>query len=260
MQQQEISTHTIDNLQVIVCETNQVLGQAAAEEAALVIREAIRQKGSANIILATGNSQLTFLAALAVQPDIEWSRVRIFHLDEYVDLDLNHPASFSRYLHKNIVDRVNPQAFYPIIDDRNASTDDLCKRYRQLLMDFPADLCALGIGENGHLAFNDPPDADFDDDELVKVVELKQTSRQQQVNEGHFDKISDVPTHAITLTIPALLAAKRLLVMVPERRKAEAVARALSGPISPECPASILRKISHAHLFLDRDSASLAGF
>ncbi len=257
MTQQKTGGCFIDKLQVSVYETNEALGKSAANEAAQVIKQAIHERGAANIILATGNSQLTFLASLAVHPDIHWSKVTVLHLDEYVDLDLNHPASFQRFLHTHIIERVGPQAFYAIRDHTNISPDQACRRYEQILQEHPADLCTLGIGENGHLAFNEPPDADFSDAQHVRVVHLNQASRQQQVNEGHFAHIADVPTHAITLTIPAIWKARRLLVMVPERRKAEAVTHTLGGPISPECPASILRQASHAHLFLDMHSASL---
>lgn len=247
---------TIDELQVSVYQTNEDLGQAAATEAADIMRQAIQEKGEANVIFATGNSQLTFLAALR-EMDVEWSKVNVFHMDEYVGIDPDHPASFPRFLRRHLVDHVQPKAFFPL-QIQNEELDQVCREYEALLRAHPADLCALGIGENGHLAFNDPPFADFDDPVWVKVVQLDERSRRQQVGEGHFASLEEVPTHAVTLTIPALLAAKRVLAIVPEARKAEAVHSALKGPITEDCPASILRKTPHAHLFLDVDSAALA--
>ncbi|MDH7487351.1 MAG: glucosamine-6-phosphate deaminase [Anaerolineae bacterium] len=248
-------TH-IEALRISVYQTNEEMGQAAAEEAAEIIRQAIAEKGTANVIFATGNSQLTFLAALR-QMEVDWPKVNVFHMDEYVGIDPHHPASFPNFLQRHLLDYVKPKAFYPVwapAEDSEAA----CREYEELLRAHPADLCAMGIGENGHIAFNDPPFADFDDPLWVKVVKLDERSRLQQVGEGHFASLDEVPTHAITLTIPALLSAKRILCIVPEARKAEAVHRALRGPITEECPASILRRASHAHLFLDRDSAARA--
>lgn len=244
-----------EDLPISIYQTNEEMGQAAAAEASEIMQRAIQEKGVANIIVATGNSQLTFLAALREMEQIDWSKVNVFHMDEYVGIDPEHPASFPRFLQRHFLDYVNPKAFYPVL----AQAEDLeatCKEYEGLLRAHPADLCALGIGENGHLAFNDPPFADFNDPVWVKVVKLDEVSRQQQVNEGHFASLQEVPTHAVTLTIPALLAAERVLAIVPEARKAEAVFRALEGPITTDCPASILRRTSHAHLFLDADSAA----
>jgi glucosamine-6-phosphate deaminase len=255
MNSQPLHETNFEDLTVSIYESNQEVGQAAAGEASEIIQRAIREKGQSNIILATGNSQLSFLAALREEKGIEWSKVNVFHMDEYVGIDPGHPASFPGFLHRHLVDQVRPKAFYPVsapVDGQEAA----CKAYEESLRAHPADLCALGIGENGHLAFNDPPFADFDDPVWVKVVKLDDLSRRQQVGEGHFASIQEVPTHAVTLTIPALLAARRVLAIVPERRKAEAVFQALNGPISPDCPASILRKTAHAHLFLDAESAA----
>lgn len=245
----------VQDLRVSVYRTNEELGQAAAEEAAGIIQGAIEERGEAHVILATGNSQLTFLAALRARQDIEWSKVHIFHMDEYVGIDAEHRASFPAFLRRHLVDHINPRAFYPL-QTQVGELDTICQEYEALLRAHPADLCALGIGENGHLAFNDPPFADFSDPVWVKVVRLDERSRQQQVGEGHFARIEEVPQHAVTLTIPALLAARWVLAIVPEARKAEAVQRALEGPISEACPASILRKTPHAHLFLDTHSAA----
>ncbi len=244
----------VEKLAISIFETNEQLGQAAAQDAAAAIRNAVESRGVANIILATGNSQLTFLTTLRQDPTIQWNKVNVFHMDEYIGLPPGHPASFPRFLKRHLLDYVTPQAFYPVPGDA-ADGAGACKEYEALLRAHPADLCALGYGENGHLAFNDPPYADFDDPVWVKIVKLDDRSRRQQVGEGHFKSLAEVPTHAMTLTIPALLAAKRVLAIVPEARKAEAVARALCGPIAEDCPGSILRQVAHARLFLDQDSA-----
>jgi len=255
MNPQPLYNLLFDQLPVSVYRSKQDLGQAAAEEAARITVQAIQLKGEANIILATGNSQLTFLAALRTA-EIDWSKVNIFHMDEYIGLDPAHPASFPLFLRHHIVNHIEPKAFFPIPPSTTQSAEKVCKDYDELLHAHPADLCALGIGENGHLAFNDPPFARFKDPLWVKIVELSDVSRRQQVGEGHFTKIDEVPTHSITLTIPALLAAKYVLVLVPEGRKADAVFCSLNGPVTEDCPGSILRKIPYAHLFLDTDSAA----
>jgi glucosamine-6-phosphate deaminase len=245
----------IDQLPIAIYATNEELGRAAAAEAADVIRSAIAARGEANIILATGNSQLTFLAALRAMKDVDWSKVNVFHMDEYIGIDPSHPASFPNFLRQHFLNHVRVNKFFPVLVQLGG-VEECCAEYSRWLHWHPADLCALGYGENGHLAFNDPPFADFGDPVWIKVVRLAQASRQQQVGEGHFASLADVPTHALTLTVPALLAAKRVLAIVPEARKAEAVHRALRGPIAEDCPGSILRRAPHAHLFLDRDSAS----
>ncbi len=245
----------IEELPISVYATNQEMGSAAAEEGAAVIQQALRARGAANIIIATGNSQLTFLTALRETRGIDWSCVNVFHMDEYVGIDPQHPASFPQFLQHHFLRYVQPRAFYPV-PGQARDLDKACQEYAELLRAYPADLCALGFGENGHIAFNDPPFADFGDPVWVKVVRLAEASRRQQVGEGHFATLADVPTHAMTLTIPALLSAKRILVIVPEARKANAVAVALRGPITPDCPGSIMRKTAHAHLFLDRDAAA----
>ncbi len=245
----------VGQLAVSVYPDNGSLGKAAAAQAAAVLNAAIAAHGHANAILATGNSQLTMLATLC-EVSVDWSRVTLFHMDEYVGLPATHSASFRKFLHDKIVDKVHPAAFYGVEGDA-ADVEGVCRHYAELLHQHPADLVCLGIGENGHLAFNDPPYADFDDPKWVKVVTLAEKSRLQQVGEGHFSALDAVPTQAITLTIPALLAAKQMLCIVPELRKAEPVKAALSGPIVETCPASILRTVSHAKLLLDRDAASL---
>lgn len=244
-----------DDLLVSIYPTNKEMGTDAAEEAVTVIRKAIQDNGHANIIVATGNSQLTFLEALSASDNVEWSRVNVFHMDEYIGIPSDHPASFALFLLHNIIDKVKPGNFYPIVG-QTKDPQATCRHYEQLLRENPADFCALGIGENGHLAFNDPPLARFDELKWVHVVRLADSCKQQQVGEGHFKSIQEVPSEAITLTIPALLAAKCVLAIVPEGRKADIVAKALTGPISPLCPASILRRTVHAHLYLDKNSSA----
>jgi glucosamine-6-phosphate deaminase len=244
----------VDRLPVSVYPTNEELGEAAALEACKVMRQAVSARGTCAIIIATGNSQISFLHALRGLEGIDWSKVDVFHMDEYIGIDPEHPASFPLFLRRHIIDAVKPGAFYPV-PSQPQDVEAACREYQTLLESHPADLCVLGIGENGHLAFNDPPHVDFDDPVWVKVVELAEASRRQQVHEGHFASLEQVPTHAITLTIPALLAAKKVLAVVPEARKAEAVFRALNDPISPLCPATILRRSAHAHLYLDSASA-----
>ena len=250
-----IRTAQYGALRASVYATNGAMGEAAAEEARNIIASAVKARGFANVILATGNSQLTFLHALRGLSGIDWKAVNVFHMDEYVGIDPAHPASFPRFLRDHIIDAVKPAAFYPV-PDQAADTEAACREYEALLKAHPADLCAMGIGENGHIAFNDPPFADFDDPVWVKVVKLDERSRRQQVGEGHFKSLDEVPTHAITLTIPALLSARRILCIVPEARKAEAVEKSLLGPITEDCPASILRENGHAHLLLDAESAA----
>jgi glucosamine-6-phosphate deaminase len=247
----------VDKLQVTVYQTQAEMGGAAAEEAADIIQSAAGARAEANIILAAANSQLAFLAALAQNKDLPWLRVNVFHQDEYIGLAAGHPASFRNFLHRHFLSLVDAKAFYPI-SGRAGRIDATCAEYARLLHEHPADLCVCGYGENGHLAFNDPPFADFNDPVWVKVVRLAEASRKQQVGEGHFQILNAVPTQAITLTIPAMLAAGRILCLVPEARKAEAVHRALRMPVSADCPGSILRRAPHAHLLLDRNSAARA--
>ena len=255
MSTQPLYTTQIDQLPVSVYATNEALGAAAADEAAEVIRAAVAARGVANIIVATGNSQLTFLAALRALPGVPWEAVNVFHMDEYVNLPPGHSASFPAFLRRHLLDYVQVKEFFPV-PGVAADPEAACRQYEALLRAYPADLCACGIGENGHLAFNDPPYADFDDPLWVKPVTLDERSRRQQVGEGHFHSLDEAPTHAITLTIPALLSARRVLCIVPEARKSDAVAQSLLGPVTEDCPGSILRQTPHAHLFLDGESAA----
>ena len=244
-----------DQLPVDVYVDNETMGRAAAEEGAVILRQAVAARGVANLVLATGNSMLTFLHSLRDMPDLPWPAMNVFHMDEYMNLEPGHRASFPLFLREHLLDHVPVGAFYPV-PGRPADVEMACRGYELLLRAHPVDLCCLGIGENGHLAFNDPPYAFFNDPAWVKVVQLDEASRRQKVGEGHFASLDVVPTHALTMTIPALRAAARMLCIVPESRKAAAVRRSLKGPIGEDCPASILRQTPHARLLLDQDSAA----
>jgi len=246
---------TVAAMRVRVHRDPVALATAAADQVAGALRDAIATRGVAHAMFATGNSQIAMLDVLVRDPTVDWSRVVGFHMDEYVGIPATHPASFRRYLRERITERV-PVAAFHFIDGDAADPDAECARYASLLREHPLDLCCLGIGENGHLAFNDPPVADFRDPLDVKVVELDDACRRQQVGEGHFPDVAAVPTHAVTVTIPALLRATTVVAVVPENRKAEPVRRALTGPVNTDCPASILREHARVTLHLDADSAS----
>jgi glucosamine-6-phosphate deaminase len=254
MRPQPIFTAKYDLLPVEVFESNQQLGLAAALDARQAINQAIVEKGEASIILATGNSQLTFYRALRELGGIQWSKVAVFHMDQYLGIDPHHRASFPGFLQRHLLEAAKPRVFYPVPSDPDG-LEEAMVYYESLLRAHPADLVVLGWGENGHIAFNDPP-ACFDDPQWVKIVQLLESARQQQVNEGHFDAIDEVPTQAVTLTVPALLASKTMLCLVPEARKADIVRLCLTQPVSEMLPGSILRTVSNARLYLDRDSAA----
>lgn len=245
----------VEQLPVRIYASEADLGAAAAADMSAILRAAIAERGEANVILATGNSQLAFLRALRADARIDWSKVRVFHMDEYVGIDPNHRASFPRFLRDHFLSYVAVREFFPMMGEPDR-VEAICEEYEAALRAHPADAVALGWGENGHLAFNDPPYADFDDPVWVKPVALDEVSRRQQWGEGHFDSLEEVPTHAITLTIPALLAAKQVLCIVPEGRKAAAVKACLTEPISPDRPGSVLRRVQHAVLYLDPDSSA----
>jgi glucosamine-6-phosphate deaminase len=247
---------TIDALSVRIHASSADLAAAAALMAQDALQRALKTQGHAAVILATGNSQLQFLEALIALGGVEWSRVTLFHMDEYLGLDDQHRASFRRYMRERVEARVKPRQFHYLAGDALLPLSE-CERYSRLLTEQPIDLCCLGIGENGHIAFNDPPVADFADPHKVKLVKLDEACRLQQVGEGHFPSLAAVPQYAFTLTIPMLCSARTMLCIVPERRKAQAVRDALVGPVNTSCPASILRQQSHCTLFLDADSASL---
>jgi glucosamine-6-phosphate deaminase len=220
------------------------------------LQETLAARGSAAAILATGNSQIKFLEELIRLGGVDWSKITLFHMDEYLGISADHKGSFRRYMRERVESRVKPRVFHYIEGDAPRPLDE-CERYTRLLRAQPIDLCCLGIGENGHLAFNDPPVANFEDKHSVGLVKLDDQCRRQQTREGYFAGIEDVPPYAYTLTIPMLCAAKKMLCIAPEKRKAQPVKDALQGPITTACPASILRRQPHATLFLDTDSSSL---
>ena len=239
----------------LTIQDHEKLAQAAANDVEKRLEKAISGQGMAHLILATGNSQLKFLASLR-KTKIQWNKVIVFHLDEYLGLDQKHPASFRNYLRSNIIDAVKPHRFYPLDADRE-DLDQMIKEYDGLLRKYPVDVACIGIGENGHLAFNDPGVADFNDKKLIKEVLLDKDCRLQQLNEGWFEDMDAVPKKAITLTIPAIMNAKHINCFVPDDRKAKAVKNALEGNIVASCPASVLRKHPSANLFLDPPAASM---
>jgi glucosamine-6-phosphate deaminase len=229
---------------------------AAASHAAALITEAVREKGKARIIAATGNSQKAFIDALVLRKDVPWDQVTLFHMDEYVGISDTHPASFRLWIRTRIEERVHPKEAHYIQGDA-PDADAEAERYTQLLLSDEIDVAFVGIGENGHIAFNDPPVADFNDPKTVKSVALDDACKRQQAGEGHFESVATVPDRAITITCPGLFRARAWITVVPDQRKAEAVKAALEGPITPKCPASIVRTHANATVYLDRPSASL---
>jgi glucosamine-6-phosphate deaminase len=242
----------VGNLQVKVYNNRSSLGAAAAAEAADEIRRRLAKQERVRIVFAAAPSQNEFLTALVMEPGIDWSRVTAFHMDEYIDLPEDAPQRFSCFLREGIFDIVRPGEVHLI--GSTADIEEECRRYGGLLGREPIDVVCMGIGENGHIAFNDPPVADFQDPAFIKPVELDSACRQQQVNDGCFPSLDDVPTHALTLTIPTLMSGSRLLCMVPGLTKRDAVQSTLRGPITTECPASILRRHEACTLYLDRES------
>ncbi|WP_427896133.1 6-phosphogluconolactonase [Kribbella sp. GL6] len=249
------SSFAVDELSVEVHPSEAEAGRAAAGFTAATVNAAVRARGAARVVMATGNSQLAFVRALA-DVDIPWDRVTVFHMDEYIGIDDQHPASFRRWIREQLAVPFQPAHVEYIRPDQDDPERE-CRRYEELLRSAPLDLTCMGIGENGHLAFNEPGVADFADERWTRVIELTPESRGQQVGEGHFPDVGAVPPTAISVTIPGLLSASVVQVVVPERRKAAAVARALGGPVDNTCPASILQRHAHARLFLDESSASL---
>jgi glucosamine-6-phosphate deaminase len=241
-------------MNITIFETKEALGAAAAREAGAALRKAIDDHGEARAIAATGASQFTFLEALQREPGIAWDRVTFFHLDEYVGLPDTHPASFRRYLRERIIEPLRPRHFELV----NGNAEDPaaeCLRLERVLRERPIDVAFVGIGENGHLAFNDPP-ADLTTGRAYLVVPLDEACRRQQVGEGWFASVADVPPTAITMSIPEILRTRQLLVIVPDARKAQAIHDCFDGPVSPLHPASALQQHGHVTIFLDRDSAA----
>lgn len=243
------------SISIEVHDTRQAAGKAAAQAAATAIREAGEGSENIPVIFATGFSQLATLHALTEIKGVPWDRIQGFHMDEYVGMAPDHPASFRRYLHENLVEKVPLKHFYEI-DGTDPDPARVCTTYANTLRAANPRVCLLGIGENGHLAFNDPHVADFNDPLDMKVVELDEPCRVQQAAEGWFDSFENVPRTAMTLTIPALFRVPRLIASVPGKRKAAIVRRALTEAISPACPATILRTHPNATLYLDLESAA----
>jgi glucosamine-6-phosphate deaminase len=249
-----VKSFMADNLQVRIFNDKVEMGEASADFVSRHLQEATSKNGHANMILATGTSQFPFLEALK-KKDVEWEKITVFHLDEYIGLSDQHPASFRKYLKERILDEVKPYQIYFL----NGDAPDIyavIRGYEQLLMSHPVDIACIGIGENGHIAFNDPPVADFNDPHLVKVVQLDEACRKQQLGEGWFPTLEDVPREALSLTIPAIVRCKVISCVVPDERKSTAVYNTLYGEISTACPASVLCRHKDAVLFLDKYSAS----
>ena len=241
-------------LNVKIFETPDELGQAAAADAARALRQAIAAKGEARVIVATGASQFAFLAALAKEQGVDWSRITCFHLDEYLGMPDTHPASFRRYLRERVVAPLAPKHF-EFVDGTAPDPQAECARVGALLQAKPIDVAFVGIGENGHLAFNDPP-ADFTTDRAYIIVELDEPCRRQQLGEGWFGSLDEVPRRAISMSIPQILQAVEILCIVPDLRKAQAVHECLDGPVTPLHPASALQQHPRTTFYLDRTSAS----
>jgi glucosamine-6-phosphate deaminase len=241
-------------MNINVSETKKDSGELAAEKGAEYIREAIREKGSASIILATGASQFDMLEHLVQQDNIDWSKVTAFHLDEYIGIPMTHKASFRKYLKERFEDQLPVYLghFYYIQTEHDP--DEECERLGSLINETEIDVAFIGIGENGHIAFNDPP-ADFETDEPYIVVELDEDCRKQQMGEGWFSGIEEVPKKAISMSVRQIMKSEAIICTVPDARKAEAVKSAIEGPVTPELPASILQKHDECHLFLDKESS-----
>ena len=244
-------------MKIFVHDTKHDLGRCAADKAARLIRAAIEARGQANVILATGASQFEMLAALVAAEGIAWRQVHLFHLDEYLGLPMSHPASFRRYLKQRVVDRLPcaPAAMH-YLDGEARDPQAECARVGELLVRHPIDVALVGIGENGHLAFNDPP-ADFVTDRPYLIVDLDEACRRQQLGEGWFATLDDVPRQAISMSIRQIMKSLHIVCSVPDRRKAEAVRNAVQGEVSPQVPASILQRHPAVLLHLDAESAVL---
>lgn len=243
----------INQLNIEIHPDTKHLGKAAAQFVSKHLTETIDATGSANMIMATGNSQFDFLDALKKEK-LAWDKITVFHLDEYIGLPQTHPASFRKYLKERILEEVKPGQVHFLAGDV-ADIEEEMARYTALLKEHPIDIACIGIGENGHIAFNDPPVADFEDPHTVKIVELDEDCRQQQYGEGWFPSLDQVPRTALTLTIPAIMGAGVISCVVPEARKAQAVKNSLYNEIGTDCPASILRRHPDATLFLDQESS-----
>lgn len=250
MPAQPVKTMHIDQLVIQVYEHREKMGRAAARDVAQRMRELQTTQDHIRMVFASAPSQLEFFENLRKEEGIEWEKVIAFQMDEYIGLEKDHPQRFSQYLTDHLFQYVSPGKVEWI--DSTNEIDAECKRYAGLLMEAPIDIVCLGIGENGHIAFNDPPFATFDEPEMVKEVVLDEVSRQQQVNDQVFERLEDVPSHAITLTIPALMRGEHLYCIVPGTSKTDAVQKTLHGPVTKQVPASILRTHGKCILYLDQ--------
>lgn len=249
----EVKVFEKEQLKVKVLDTREEMGIVAAKDVVNRIRQILTEKNSVNMIFAAAPSQNEFLKAL-IEEDVDWSRIRGFHMDEYVGLNKDHPERFGNYLKTTIFDKVPFQDIY-LLNGVESDAEKESSRYSQLLTDYPADIVCMGIGENAHIAFNDPSEADFNDPVRVKEVQLDKISRMQQVHDGCFTDINKVPLSAVTLTVPALMEGRYIYCMVPGVHKAEAVYHTLHDKVSEKYPSTVLRKHKHATLYLDKESA-----
>jgi glucosamine-6-phosphate deaminase len=251
-----VESFRADKLNVYIYESRPTLGAAAASAVASEIKSQINSHGRAVGIFASAPSQNEFLSELVKTEKIEWPRLIAFHLDEYLGMNDQAPQSFRRFLLDRLVEKVPLGEFYGLRGEAADAARE-CARYAKLLADNQPDFAVLGIGENGHLAFIDPPFCNFNDPDTVKVVELDEVCRQQQVNDGAFKSLDEVPHEALSLTIPTIMTRPKLFAIVPGSAKQQAIKNTVEGPVATACPASILRTHSNAHLFIDRDSAAL---
>lgn len=243
-------------MKTFIFENKDEMGAAAAHCAAGLIKDSIKTKGSANIILATGASQFEMLANLVSFSDIDWSKVRMFHLDGYIGISETHPASFKRYLRERFVKKVPSLKMVCWVEADKEDPEQECRRLGDIILAHPIDVAMVGFGENGHLAFNDPP-ADFETEKPYIVVALDKKCRQQQVGEGWFKSLDEVPTQAVSMSIKQIMKSKYIVTTVPDERKAIAVKNALEDEVTNMCPASILQKHPNCTVFLDKYSSSL---
>lgn len=243
---------SVGSAEVLVFSSRDTMTAAAAEVIARQIKKVAQIKSVVRMIFAAAPSQVETLSKLCEMPDIPWSQVTVFHMDDYLDITPQAPQRFANWLEHHLFNKVRFGSVHRI--PNSGAPDDICTSYAELLSEAPIDIVCLGIGVNGHIAFNDPPVADFDDPQIVKVVELDDVCRQQQVDDNCFERFADVPTHAVTLTIPTLLSANAMYCIVPGAHKRPAVKEALENPISTACPASILRKHQNCSIFLDPEA------
>ena len=253
-----MKTFKKENLTVKIFPNRDEMGTDAAKDVSSKINELLGKKDELNMIFAAAPSQKDFMEHLIADESIDWTRINAFHMDEYIGLEKEAPQAFGNFLEDRLFSKAPFKSIHYINGQENPEKE--CERYAQLLEKYPVDIVCLGIGENGHIAFNDPHVADFNDPKMVKIVDLDQACRTQQVNEGEFTQLNLVPTQAITITIPGLLKADSMFCMVPAENKAKAVQRTLNGKIDEECPATILRTKENAVLYLDEASASLLNY